>query len=202
MGGERRLHPGSTRPVRSKLDAIPMPALLASVESSGRRDAVAATGTATPCHVDVHKLRLVLRRLVRHRDAASDRPRSTRSGVGRSIVPYKSGSAVARKIGAGEEQCSRGWERRRDLQEAGKRTARWCPCQREPPRRKALAARIDERLDGTVPDIRRNDIRNDGARVATEKEAYRRDLETARRMYRTYPHLFEESRVKRQASGI
>jgi hypothetical protein len=38
--------------------------------------------------------------------------------------------------------------------------------------------------------------------VEREKEDYRRDLETARRMVRTYPHLFEESRVKRQASGI
>ncbi len=45
--------------------------------------------------------------------------------------------------------------------------------------------------------------------VERQKEDYRRDLETARRMVRTYPHLFEpqlfeESRVsvKRQASGI
>jgi hypothetical protein len=40
--------------------------------------------------------------------------------------------------------------------------------------------------------------------VQREKEDYRRDLETARRMVRTYPHLFEESRVavKRHASGV
>ena len=37
-----------------------------------------------------------------------------------------------------------------------------------------------------------------------QKEAYRRDLATARRMYRTYPHLFEESRetLKKRAAGI
>ncbi len=40
--------------------------------------------------------------------------------------------------------------------------------------------------------------------VEQQKEDYRRDLETACRMVRTYPQLFEESRlsVKRQASGI
>jgi len=36
------------------------------------------------------------------------------------------------------------------------------------------------------------------------KEAYRRDLETARRMYRTYPRLFEENREARtsRAAGV
>jgi alpha-amylase/alpha-mannosidase (GH57 family) len=36
------------------------------------------------------------------------------------------------------------------------------------------------------------------------REAYRRDLETARRMYRTYPELFEESRetLKARAAGV
>jgi alpha-amylase/alpha-mannosidase (GH57 family) len=37
-----------------------------------------------------------------------------------------------------------------------------------------------------------------------QKEAYRSDLETARRMYRTYPHLFEESRetLRTRAAGV
>jgi hypothetical protein len=40
--------------------------------------------------------------------------------------------------------------------------------------------------------------------LVQQKEAYRRDLATARRMYRTYPHLFEESRetLKRRAAGM
>src|ERR1700730_17340242 len=95
-----------------------MPPLFASFDSGRRENVVATSRTGTPCHVDVYKLRLVLRRPLRYRDSAGDPACGARGGVGWGIVPQEPGIAFARKIGAGEEQYSGAWERRHDLRKA------------------------------------------------------------------------------------
>ena len=102
-GRERRALPG--RPYGARTDR------------GGARAALGTARNAAPRDADVHELRLVLRRTLRHRDGAGDRVRRARHPTGGDDLRRVVRAALPRSPAGGEEQHPRASRRPGDLRE-------------------------------------------------------------------------------------